>query len=66
MKNLVKTGYMAMVSLIFLLASGCGISENIEAKKQAVMAIQDPTERGLAYIAIAILLAGLMRAIYNK
>jgi len=48
---------MIQIILIFLLTLGC-TAGNIGSS--------DPTERGLSYIAGAILTAAVMRAIFNK
>lgn len=54
------------VCLIWGLVGCAEIERDIEVKQQAIMAIQDPTERGLAYIAASIIIAAIIRGIFNK
>lgn len=58
MKNRVKKIFLLLVPLFLV---GCG-----EAIKDAAAGINNPVERGLMYVATAIIFNGVFRALFNK
>lgn len=65
-KILAKFQWQILAGTMWLFC-GCGVfKEKINEVKQSVMAIQDPTERGLVWIAIAIVVSAVIRAHFNK
>ena len=49
--------------LPLVLLAGC---EDLNPMKERFQNIQDPTERGLACVAAAIVIAAVLRAIFNR
>jgi hypothetical protein len=59
MNRKTKTALRIGVSALIVLLAGCsGATGNVDAT--------DPTERGLSYIAAAIVTAAVIRAFFNK
>ena len=59
MKKKIQNTFYVAISLSLAMISGCaGCTGDIHA--------QDPTERGLSYIAVAIVTNAVLRAIFNK
>jgi uncharacterized protein YcfL len=57
-----------IVSITALLLTGCGseITQFNHEVKAMVTNINDPTERGLAYVAGAIIISSIIRGFLNK
>ena len=51
------------ISLLFI---GCGNGEKLNEITSEIGAIPDPTERGLMYIALAIFISAIIKAIFNE
>jgi hypothetical protein len=70
--NFLKTKYLAtilVVGLICLLGvflSSCGLDKEIDKVSETVNAVSDPVERGLTWVAVAIVVNGILRALFNK
>lgn len=64
MRKIMAVGLMYLLSVAL---TGCAaIEQEYNSGKDWIFSIQDPTERGLAYIAAAILMSAIIRAIANR
>jgi hypothetical protein len=67
-----KTKYLATILVVGLICplgvflTSCGLDEEVDKLSETVNAVSDPVERGLTWIAVAIVANGILRALFNK
>lgn len=64
--NVIRTAVLfILITLLCLLLSSCGLNEKANEVADVVSKVPDPIERGLIWVAIAIVLNGVIRGIMN-
>ena len=60
----IKKWALVFVPCMIMLCVGC--SKEVDSFNEKIAATSDPTERGLLYVAAAIVVAAIIRGIMNK
>lgn len=61
MKTFLRFGHVVAIGLIVLLCvSGCGIGSEVDSIKETIKTLQDPNERGLCWLALAVVIHGIL------
>ena len=66
-KNIIMIAAVTGVACTCLLASGCTAhKEAVKDTATFILSMNSPVERGLAYVAVAIVIAGVMNSVFRR